>query len=272
MVAPQPSSPIVGSEETQYPPISSLMLLIPSTDNQNIPMKRTLLPLSLSILFMLPLAGRDRKELVFAFRNYKGSRPIRMMLVGEIRSKIKVAEVFDTNSPFLGVDMRLDQVTVKVLNRQGLKIGQKLYIIDKDPYHKQYRNGLIVGEITVSSIFNNPVYGWSLTGTGILLRVREGQFVARTLETENLDRAYVLKRQGDHHRNRGDIRSAIASYQSALDADQGLPEAHASLGRVYYELALENGRELPIRALACTRMSHAMQSARDGKSMVVKLL
>lgn len=193
----------------------------------------------------------QRAELIYAFSNYSSVRPTQMILVGEIQSKTKVAEATDRDSPFPGYDMRLDQVTVKVQNRRGLQVGQKLYVIDKDPFHQRFRNGLIVGEIEVTSILYSPFYGWVLTGKGILLRVREGQFVARTLETENLERAYALKKRGDHYRNRGDYERAILSYNEALSADRALPEASAALGDLYFRMALDSPvGETPVRALS----------------------
>lgn len=196
-----------------------------------------------------PLAAQ-RNEIIYAFRNFKTEPPTRMILVGEIQSKTKVATVETIESPFPGYDIRKDQVNVKVQNRRGLKVGQKLYVIDKDPFHSQYRNGLIVGEIKVTSVLYNPFYGWVVTGTGILLRVREGQFVARTLDTENLERAYALKKRGDHYANRGDFERAISSYNEALVADSTLPEANAALGELFFQIARDSGRELPVRALS----------------------
>ena len=189
------------------------------------------------------------QQLIYAFRNYTRPEPIRMILVGEISSKIKVAEVYNTESPYRGYDTRADQITVNVSNRKGLKVGQKLFVIDKDPFHSQFRNGLVVGEIVVTSILYSTFYGWVLTGTGNLLRVREGQFVARTLESENLERARTLKKKGDHYYNRGQSDRAIASYNAALEADKDLPDAHAALGRMYLDLARKN-RAVPVRALA----------------------
>ncbi|MBX7058425.1 MAG: tetratricopeptide repeat protein [Leptospirales bacterium] len=207
-----------------------------------------------AVLCALPAAvSADRTELVFAFRNYQTQQPERMILVGEIQSKTKApeAQVQGAQTAFPGLDTRLDQVTVKVQNRRGLKIGQKLYVIDKDPHHQRYRNGLIVGEIEVTQILNNPFYGWVLTGQGILLRVREGHFVARTLETENLERAYGLKKRGDHYRNRGDTERAVLSYNEALSADASLPEASAALGDLFYSPALRRRQEdAPLRALS----------------------
>ncbi len=201
------------------------------------------------LILLVPSAGHaQRNEIIYAFRNFKTEPPQRMILVGEIQSKTKVATPQE-KEPFRGYDTREDQVTVKVQNRRGLKKGQLLYIVDKNPHHKQYRNGLIVGEIRVRSILYNPFYGWVLTGTGILLRVREGQFVARTLDTENLERAYVLKKRGDHFANRGDVERAISSYNAALVADRTLPEANAALGDLFLSMARDSGREVPERAL-----------------------
>lgn len=197
-----------------------------------------------------PVTARDRTEIIYAFRNFRKPQPQRMILVGEIRSKIKAAEIRDVRSPFMGYDTRQDQVTVKVMNRRGLKVGQKLFVIDKNPYHKKYRNGMVVGEIVVRSIFAHPFYGWVLTGTGILLRVRIGMFVARTMESEKLERAYEKKKRGDYFYERGEADRAIASYHSALESDRSLPEAHWALGRLYLETAREGKKEMPVRSLA----------------------
>ncbi|MEQ8351639.1 MAG: tetratricopeptide repeat protein [Leptospiraceae bacterium] len=210
-----------------------------------------LLLLGLASLILLSDAGlaRERREIVYAFRNYERARPMKMILVGEIKSKIKAAQSFDRESPYQNYDVRKDQVTVRVMNREGLRVGQKLYVIEKNPHHKKYRNGLIVAEITVESILNNPFYGWVLTGQGNLLRVREGQFVARTLESENLEQARVIKKRGDMFMDRGEFEKAIAAYQDALRADKNLPEAHAALGELYLKEARDSG-EYPVRALS----------------------
>lgn len=194
--------------------------------------------------------------MIFAFRNYNTLRPIRMLLVGEIRSKMKAPEPYKADSPYMHYDTRPDHVTVKVVNKEGVKLGQTLYVIEKNPFHSEYRNGLIIGEIVVKSIIHNPFYGWVLTGEGNLLRVREGLFVARTLETENLKRAYIQKKKGDFYRHRGEWDKAVASYNEALRADEGLPEAHAALGSLYLSLAKEGGREDPVRAEAQFRHAY----------------
>lgn len=212
-----------------------------------------LLPVLLLVFIFIHSLNARQGELIFAFRNYRRPNPQRMMLVGEIQSKTKMPEVHDTASPFVGYDTRLDQVTVKVIDRRGIKVGQKLYIIDKDPFHKNYRNGLIVGEIEVVSILNSPFYGWVLTGKGIMLRIRKGHFVARTMDTEKLERAYVLKKRGDHFAAIGDAKAALNSYNEALIADKTLPEASAALGDIYLQMAQDSGNDYPVRSLVAYR-------------------
>ncbi|MBW7858349.1 MAG: tetratricopeptide repeat protein [Leptonema sp. (in: Bacteria)] len=203
------------------------------------------------IILSCPVAllSRSNSEVIYAYRNYQGISPIKMILVGEIKSKIKSAEIFDKDSPFQDYDTRLDQVMVRVVNREGLKPGQKLYVIDKNAHHEKFRNGLIVGEIIVDSILTNPFYGLALTGKGILLRVREGQFVARTLETENLEKALQIKRRGDALKSRGQNAEAISEYLKAISADVDLADAHAALAELYAKEAAETG-EYPIRAIS----------------------
>lgn len=194
------------------------------------------------------LHGAGGAELIYAFRSYDALRPEKMLLVGEIRTKTKAPEPFKTDTPFLNYDNRLDFITIKVVNKEGIKVGQKLYVIDKNPFHSQYRNGLVMAEVIVRSIIHNPFYGWVITASGNLLRVREGHFVARTLDSENLEKAYMTKKEGDHYYYRGDLDRAITSYSSALEQDSTLPEAHAALGRIYFQEALERTGEDPIRA------------------------
>ena len=201
------------------------------------------------LLWNVPVEARERTEIVYAFRNYERAQPIKMILVGEIKSKIKAAQSYDRQSPYQNYDVRKDQVTVRVMNREGLRVGQKLYVVEKNPHHKKYRNAMVVAEITVTSILNNPFYGWVITGQGNLLRVREGQFVARTLESENLDKARIIKKKGDMYMDRGEPERAIAAYQDALRADKNLPEAHAALGELYLKEASRTG-EYPVRAIS----------------------
>ncbi|MBE7439359.1 MAG: hypothetical protein HS115_12945 [Spirochaetales bacterium] len=193
------------------------------------------------------LSAEVQSQLIYAFRNYTRPEPQKMILVGEITSKTKAA-ILQKVDATPGYDVRPDQITVKVLNPAGLKVGQKLYVIDKDPFHTRYRNGLIVGEVKVEAILQSKFYGDVLTASGILLRVREGHFVARTLGSENLEEAMLLKREGDYYLARQDTARALQAYKKALLKDADLPEAHAALGALYLGQSLKQ-RTPPVQAL-----------------------
>ena len=170
---------------------------------------------------------------IYAFRNFRLAKPEKMILVGEIQSKTK-EPILNSKEELGEYDMRPDRITVKIFTRKGLRRGQKLYVIDKNPYHDLFRDGHIVGEAEVISIFYSSFYGsWALSARGRLLRIRKGQFVARGQETEGLELAYESKRRGDHYAALGKYEEAIASYRQALDADISLAEAHAGLAQIY---------------------------------------
>ncbi len=216
-------------------------------------MKGVRILVSSTLVFFITNDGLNAQKPLelYVFRDFHSPVPERMILVGEVQSKSKdhALAAKDKNPEY---DTRLDRVTVKLVNRKGLKRGQKLYIIDKDPYHKRFQDGHIVGEIEVISIFYSPFYGWALSGRGILLRIRKGHFVARAVETESLERAFAIKRQGDHYTNQNKIEYALVSYRKALDADISLPEAHAAIGRIYFEKQEHSSpiSSLPLEALA----------------------
>ena len=63
--------------------------------------------------------------LIYVFRNFKSEPPQRMMLVGEIKSKTKEA-LSSEKEPLEEYDARKDRVTVKLFDRKGLKVGQKV--------------------------------------------------------------------------------------------------------------------------------------------------
>ncbi|MFN3605255.1 MAG: tetratricopeptide repeat protein [Leptonema sp. (in: bacteria)] len=182
------------------------------------------------------LNSKDQTIYIYAFESYKSVYPKKTILVGEIKSKVKVAEILDKQSPIKEYDTRKDQVTVKVINKKGLKVGQNLYVVHKDPHHEKFKNAYIVGEITVNSILNHPFYGLVLTGTGNLLRVREGLFVVRTLDSENIEAAYLLKRKADNYFFDGEYEKAIQEYQKAIQKDSALVEAYFALGKLYWTL------------------------------------
>ncbi|GIX43003.1 MAG: hypothetical protein KatS3mg129_2736 [Leptospiraceae bacterium] len=203
--------------------------------------------LLLLILTIKGIYSIDQIIYVYAFDSYQSIYPKKMILVGEIKSKVKAAEIKSTESPIKEYDTRKDIVTVKVINKKGIKVGQTLYVVYKDSYHEKFKNAFIMGEIKVTAILNHPFYGLVLTGVGNLLRVREGFYVVRTLESENIEKAYFLKRKGDSYLQNGNYEQAIKEYLKAIQQDTDLVEAHFSLANIYYLQYKKEGSSIALQ-------------------------
>ncbi len=184
--------------------------------------------------FTNKLISIENNIYVYAFESYQSIQAKKTILVGEIKSKVKSANI-DEKNPIKEFDTRKDVVTVKVINKKGLKVGQKLYVVYKDPHHEKLKNALIMGEIVVTSLLKHPFYGFVLTGEGNLLRVREGFYVVRDLESENIEKAYFLKRKADNLFEDENYEEASNEYLKSIKKDTDLPESHFALGSIYYK-------------------------------------
>lgn len=185
-----------------------------------------------------PVSREDK--VVYSFRNTDNSDYARMVIVGETvgidKASILESEKIDLDLLEIGVDLRPDTVTVKVLNNPGIRVGQTLYLIEKNPDHISYKDGNIVGQIKVVSIFHTSFFGDQLRGVGYLRRIENKPMtVAMPLESENLDKAIVLKKQGDYYIAKGDTASAIAYYKKSIKMDPLYPEAHYAMAKVNSE-------------------------------------
>ncbi|MCE9501928.1 MAG: tetratricopeptide repeat protein, partial [Leptospira sp.] len=170
----------------------------------------------------LPAVTKGDK-VVYAFRD-TSSHHIKMIVIGETVS-IEKASCLESEKNCLlgdklGVDTSLDNVTVTVHNSSGLKIGQTLYLLEKNPDHKSYRDGNIVGEIKVQSIFNTTFFGLQLRGDGYLRLIENKPMtVARLMESENIEEAALFKKQGDYFVAKGDVPTAIKNYKKSISLD-----------------------------------------------------
>ncbi len=195
-----------------------------------------------AILFLLfqifPLVAQTTEErTTFAFRSIGSREPVRMIIVGEIVSidKVSVFEV-DRMSQELGVDTRMDTVTIKVSDPKGIRVGQTLYILEKDPDHKTYRDGNIVGEVTVKSVFQTTFFGWQVRGEGYLRLIEDRPMTAaRAIETAKFDEAILSKKKGDYFLAKGKPEEAIRNYKTSISLDPNYPDAHYALGKVHWQ-------------------------------------
>lgn len=173
-------------------------------------------------------------ELVFSFRKYKGTEAQRMIVVGEVVS-IEKAELLESKSTsLLGLDTRPDNVVVKILNPRGVRVGQTLYLVEKHPDHRQFRNGNIVGEINVRSIFDTTFFGKQLRGVGFTRMIENRPMtVVRPLITEKTEEALDLKRKADALAYQDSDAEAMKFLKKAIALDPKLPDPHYALGLMY---------------------------------------
>ncbi len=183
------------------------------------------------------VAQTTEERTTFAFRSIGSREPVRMIIVGEIVSidKVSVFEV-DRMSQELGVDTRMDTVTIKVSDPKGIRVGQTLYILEKDPDHKTYRDGNIVGEVTVKSVFQTTFFGWQVRGEGYLRLIEDRPMTAaRAIETAKFDEAILSKKKGDYFLAKGKPEEAIRNYKTSISLDPNYPDAHYALGKVHWQ-------------------------------------
>jgi len=101
-------------------------------------------------LSLYPVSREDK--IVYAFRDTGSGNYSKMVIIGETVS-IDKASMMDGNNKIdrdlmqIGVDLRPDTLTVKVLYNPGIRVGQTLYLIEKNPDHISYKDGNIVGQV-----------------------------------------------------------------------------------------------------------------------------
>jgi tetratricopeptide (TPR) repeat protein len=134
----------------------------------------------------------------------------------------------------LDFDTRPDTVIVKIHNNPGIRPGQTLYLLEKHPDHDFYKDGNIVGQIKVISVFNTSFFGQQLRGEGHLRMIEENTMtVAMPLTNEGLREARIIKKQADYYVNKGDIPSAIQYYKKSIQIDGNSPEPHYGLAKIH---------------------------------------
>lgn len=199
-------------------------------------MKNLILLLFLFSISLFAVSKEDK--IVYAFRDTGSGNYSKMVVIGETVSIDKASMVdnnkIDKDLMEIGVDLRPDMLTVKVLHNPGIRVGQTLYLIEKNPDHISYKDGNIVGQIKVISIFTTSFFGQQLRGEGYLRLIdNKVMTVAMPIESESLEDAIVLKKQGDYFSAKGDIANAISYYKKSIKMDKNYPESHYALGKIH---------------------------------------
>ncbi|QCO32256.1 tetratricopeptide repeat protein [Leptospira interrogans] len=190
-----------------------------------------------TFLFISSFGNLVSRELVYAFRDPGKPEKEKMILVGEtvLYDKVKPIEEKGKNKHLdIGVDTRADLVTIKINFDPGLRVGQTLYLIEKDFDHKNYKNGNIVAQIEIKSIFQTSFIGKRARGIGNLSLVKnKNLMVAAPLASEKAEPAIVERKMGDYHFSRNEIAEAIRSYKHTISLDPSSPMGHFRLGLLY---------------------------------------
>ncbi|MDI7190065.1 tetratricopeptide repeat protein [Leptospira santarosai] len=191
-----------------------------------------------SILLITSSFGKvESRELVYAFREAGKPEKEKMILVGEtvLYDKVKPIEEEGKNKYLdIGVDTRADLVTIKINFDPGLRVGQTLYLIEKDFDHKNYKNGNIVAQIEIKSIFQTSFIGKRARGVGNLGLVKDKNLmVAVPLVSERIEPAIVERKKGDYHFSRNEIAESIRAYKHTISLDPSSPMGHFRLGLLY---------------------------------------
>lgn len=164
---------------------------------------------------------------LYAYRDYGVTPMQKMEILGQVTSK---SHMISMNRPrLLDYDTREMTLTAKLYENQGIRIGDTIYIIEKDPDHRKYLNGLIVGKATVFSIFKTEFQGWMLKARGNLSMIKKGHFIARMDFGSQRNKALEYLKQGDKFQVLGDYAKAYLWYKKSLDMDKNRPETYIKL-------------------------------------------
>lgn len=192
------------------------------------------------IVFLLnfPVFPKEDKYL-YGFFDDEGNRYIKMLLVGETIS-VEKASTFELDKKkdlsLWEVDTRPDTVTIKVLNNPGIRPGQILYLLEKHPDNDSYKDGNIVGEVKVLSIFNTTFFGEQIRGEGHLRLIgNKIMVVGLPLSSQNILGSRISKKQGDYFHYKGDTAMAVKQYKQAIKLDPNSPEAHYSIAKLHQD-------------------------------------
>ena len=194
--------------------------------------------ISLLIFFLVTGLSPDKRDnkIVYGFFDDEGNRFVKMIIIGETVT-VEKADTLEldvkNDKSLLEYDTRPDTVTVKILNNPRIRVGQTLFLLEKHHDHDFFKDGNIVGEIKVTSIYETTFFGQQLRGEGHLRMIEKIMTVAMPITTEGLYEAKISKKQGDYFVKKGDFASAIQYYKKSIKLDPNAPEPHAALGKLH---------------------------------------
>lgn len=175
-----------------------------------------------------------------AFKNYGSSNMQKMELIGQVTSRSHM--ITGSRRRMLGYDTREMIISASLYENVGVRIGDTIHIIQKDPDHNRYKNGLIVGEAVIYSVFQTEFQGWMIKARGNLSMVKKGHFIARLDFGYERQKALEFLKKGEKFHVLKDYTQAYYWYKKSLDMDDQRPETYMKLAR------LASDQELPVQA------------------------
>jgi tetratricopeptide (TPR) repeat protein len=194
-------------------------------------------------LFFNTLHSEKREDkIVYGFFDNEGTRYVKMIIIGETVALEKADTLeldIKNDKSLLEFDTRPDTVTVKILNNPGIRVGQTLFLLEKHHDHDFFKDGNIVAEIKVTSVYNTTFFGQQLRGEGHLRMIENIMTVAMPITGEEITESIITKKQGDYFVKKGDLASAIQYYKKSIKSDPNTPEPHFALAKLHESTGTE---------------------------------
>ncbi len=171
-----------------------------------------------------------------AFRDYSSGEMQKMELIGQVVSR---SHMLTGNRPrMLDYDTREMILSASLYGEVDVRIGDTVYVIQKDPDHERYRNGLVVAEAKVYSVFKTEFQGWMIKASGNLSMVKKGHYIARIDFGSRRALALEYLKKGEKYHVLHDYKNAFFWYKKSLAIDDGRPETYLNLAKLTREQGL----------------------------------
>lgn len=186
-------------------------------------------------LFSLLLAAQTGGALqartyeLHAFRDYS-SDLLQMELIGQVVSRSQM--ITDNRPRMLDYDTREMILSASLYGDLDVRIGDMVYVIQKDPDHERYKNGLIVAEARVFSVFKTEFQGLMIKASGNLSMVKKGHYIARMDFSSKRELALEYLKRGEKYHTLKDYQNAFFWYKKSLSIDDERPETYLNLAKL----------------------------------------
>lgn len=167
---------------------------------------------------------------IYAYHSYANPEHKKMNLIGQVTSSSKLMD--NTRQRLLNYDTRTMIITARLYDAEAVRLGDTVYLIDKAPDHRKYKNGYIIGQGEIVSIFQTEFQGWMLKAKGNFSMIQKGHFIAIEMPVGARHEAELAFRQAERDLEFSDVPSAIHNLKISLEKDPKRPETSYQLARL----------------------------------------